>query len=143
MHYNGVFYEAVPWTGEMEWNVDPWGSWKFSARCTSGKRLFEVEVEAVCDEEGVVLRAPTNDGMVYFCRDSFYANVELSLFELEWNKEKKKYVRGKPIIENIKSVQNTGAVEIGGGPYWNPWKGKSRMWRPLKTLVRLPYLLRR
>jgi tocopherol cyclase len=144
VHHNGVFYEAVPWTGDMEWDVDPWGKWSFSGRCTSGKRLFEVEVEAICEENGVVLRAPTSDlGMVYFCRDSFFANVELSLYELVWDKNTKEYVRGNIIIESAKSINRTGAVEIGGGPYWNSWKGKSKMRRPLKTLVRLPYLLRR
>ncbi|GFH61317.1 tocopherol cyclase [Chaetoceros tenuissimus] len=141
IHYNGVFYEAVPWTGDMEWEVDPWGSWKFSAKCTSGKRLFEVDVVATCEEDGVVLRAPTQDlGMVYFCRDSFFANVELSLYELIWDKDKKEYVRGNAILENVKSIERTGAVEIGGGPYWNPWKGKSKMKSFLKSLVKLPYL---
>ena len=142
IHFNGVFYEAVPWMGDMEWEVDPWGSWKFSARCTSGKRLFEVDVVATCEEDGVVLRAPTQDlGMVYFCRDSFFANVELSLYELNWDEEKKEYVRGNAILENVKSIERTGAVEIGGGPYWNPWKGKSKMKPLLKSLVKLPYLL--
>jgi tocopherol cyclase len=144
VHHNGIFYEAVPWTGDMEWDVDPWGSWSFSARCTSGKRLFEIEVQATCDEEGVALRAPTSDlGLVYFCRDSFYSNIELSLYELAWDSKKKEYVRGDTIIKNAKSINKTGAVEIGGGPYWNPWKGKSKMRQPLKTLVQLPYLLRR
>lgn len=144
VHHNGIFYEAVPWTGEMEWDVDPWGSWSFSARCTSGKRLFEVEVKATCDGEGVALRAPTEDlGLAYFCRDSFYADVELSLYELVWDGEKKEHVRGGAIIEKVKSINKTGAVEIGGGPYWNPWKGKSRMRQPLKALVKLPYLFKR
>mmetsp|Transcript_12091 Transcript_12091/g.22623 ORF Transcript_12091/g.22623 Transcript_12091/m.22623 type:complete len:643 (-) Transcript_12091:59-1987(-) len=144
VHLNGVFYEAVPWTGEMEWNVDPWGSWSFSAKCTSGERLFEVEVMAKCEEEGVVLRAPTPDlGLAYFCRDSFYANVELSLYEIDWDKDQRKYVRGNAILDKVKSIARTGAVEIGGGPYWNPWKGKSKMKEPLKTLVKLPYMLQK
>ena len=24
VHYNGIFYEAVPWTGSMSWNVSTW-----------------------------------------------------------------------------------------------------------------------
>jgi len=144
IHHNGIFYEAVPWTGEMKWNVEPWGSWSFSARCTSGKRLFEVEVVAKCDEEGVKLRAPTeNLGMAYFCRDSFYANIELSMYELYWDKKQKKHLRGDPILENVKSMNRTGAVEIGGGPYWNPWKGESKMRQPMKALVKLPYFFQK
>lgn len=144
IHYNGLMYEAVPWTGEMQWNVDPWGSWSFSARCTSGKRLFEVQVEATCEGDGVVLRAPTEDlGMAYFCRDSFYANVEFSMYELQWDKKEKIHTRGDPIIENAKSINQTGAVEVGGGPYWNAWKGESKMRQPMKALVKLPYLFQK
>jgi tocopherol cyclase len=144
VHLNGIFYEAVPWTGEMEWDVDPWGSWSFSAKCTSGERLFEVQVMAKCDEDGVVLRAPTQDlGLAYFCRDSFYANVELSLYEIYWDKHQKQYVRGNAILEKARSIPRTGAVEIGGGPYWNPWKGKSKMKQPMKALVKLPYMFER
>ena len=114
VHYNGIFYEAVPWTSEMSWDVEPWGSWKFLGRCTSGKRKFEVELKAECEEDGVVLRAPAKDeGMVYFCRDSFYANASLSLFELIWDSDKNEYSRGKAIID--RAVSNSAAVEIGGG----------------------------
>lgn len=141
VHCNGTFYEAVPWTGEMEWDVDPWGSWTFSAKCTSGKRLFEVQVVAKCEQEGVVLRAPTQDlGLAYFCRDSFYANVELSLYELVWDPKERRHVRGNIILDKVKSIPKTGAVEIGGGPYWNPWKGRSKMKQPLKAMVKLPYI---
>lgn len=144
VHHNGIFYEAVPWTGEMEWDVDPWGSWSFSAKCTSGEKLFEVQVVAKCEEEGVVLRAPTQDlGLAYFCRDSFYANVELSLYEIYWDKQQQEYIRGKAILEKAKSIPRTGAVEIGGGPYWNPWKGKSKMKQPMKALVKLPYMFQK
>ena len=66
IHYQGTFYEIVPWTGEMEWEV-AWGRWELSGRCTdkSGKCQFEAELVAVTDESGVLLRAPTKDeGMV-------------------------------------------------------------------------------
>ena len=69
IHYEGHFYEIVPWTGEMEWEVDPWGRWEFKGRCTDAKqeRQFEAEIIATTDEgvSGVKLRAPTKDqGMV-------------------------------------------------------------------------------
>ena len=141
VHYNGKFYEAVPWTGTMEWEVSPWGSWILKGRCTKGTRPFEVVIVAECGaEDGVDLRAPTErDGMVYFCRDSFYAETTLTLWELVWDAEKKDYVRadGPPLIDGAKSRQ--GAVEIGGGPWWYTWKGTSAMKQPMKGLVRLPY----
>jgi hypothetical protein len=70
IHYNGTFFEIVPWTGEVEWKVWPWGRWEFRGRCTdkSGKQ-FEAEVVAVTNDDvpGVLLRAPTKDqGMVRF-----------------------------------------------------------------------------
>lgn len=66
IHYNGTFYEIVPWTGEMDWKVWPWGRWEFRGRCTNKSGMqFEAEVVAVTDVPGVLLRAPTKDeGMV-------------------------------------------------------------------------------
>ena len=97
VHCDGVFYEAVPWTGSMEWDVDCWGKWILNGRCTSGKRLFEAEVRATCNQPGVTLRAPTqNDGLAYFCRDSFLADTTLSLWALRWDDDAKDYVRVLP-----------------------------------------------
>ena len=147
VHYNNIFYEAVPWTGTMEWEVTEWGSWKFLGRCTSSglsKRLFEVEVEASCTDDvpGIKLRAPTKDeGMVYFCRDSFYATVTLSLYHLDYDSNLKKYNRSinkPPIIE--KAISHQCAVEVGGGPWWDTWKGKSDMKQPMKSMIQLPYI---
>mmetsp|Transcript_17441 Transcript_17441/g.34974 ORF Transcript_17441/g.34974 Transcript_17441/m.34974 type:complete len:558 (+) Transcript_17441:167-1840(+) len=146
VHYDGVFYEAVPWTGDMEWDVDPWGRWILTGRCTSGTRLFEAQVKATCNPEitpGVTLRAPTKDnGLAYFCRDSFLADTSLSLWQLRWDEEIGDHVRvdGPPIIDCATSKQ--GGIEIGGGPWWDTWKSKSNMKEPMKTLVAFPYLKR-
>ena len=69
IHYNGRFYELVPWTGDSEWAVWPWGRWEFRGKCTDRRadKQFEVEIVAVTEEgvDGVPLRAPTKDrGMV-------------------------------------------------------------------------------
>lgn len=143
IHYNGTFYENVPWTGEMEWDIDPWGRWNFKGRCTSGKRLFEVDVKASCDlDAGVMLRVPTKDyGLEYMCRDTFEGSVSLSLYELEYCKREKDYVRRTdvpPIIEN--AMSHNCAVEVGG-PWDQTWKSKSKMNKLLKLLVKIPYLI--
>ena len=141
---DGVFYEAVPWTGSMEWDVDCWGKWILNGRCTSGKRLFEAEVRATCNQPGVTLRAPTqNDGLAYFCRDSFLADTTLSLWALRWDDDAKDYVRvdGPPIIDCATSKQ--GGVEVGGGPWWDTWKATSNMKQPMRSLVALPYKVSR
>lgn len=140
VHHNGVFYEATPWVGDMTWSISPWGSWVMAGRCTGGVRPFEVELEAYCDAPGVVLRAPTEyDGMQFFCRDSFLANVTLSLWELERDLDSNTFKRGRVIVDKAKSSQ--GAVEVGGGPWWSNWSDASKMKQPMKGMVRLPYRL--
>lgn len=32
IHYDGKFYEFVPWEGNVEWEITPWGSWSMSAQ---------------------------------------------------------------------------------------------------------------
>jgi tocopherol cyclase len=145
IHYNGTFYENVPWTGDMEWDIDTWGRWNFKGRCTSGKRLFEVEVNATCDlDSGVMLRVPTKEyGLEYMCRDTFEGTVTLSLFELEYCRQTKGYVRRPdvpPIIDN--AISHNCAVEVGG-PWNERWKSNSKMNKFLKFLVKLPYLIHR
>lgn len=141
IHYNGTFYEATPWLGTMDWEISDWGYWKMTGKCTGGKHKFYTEFEAVAPNEapGVKLRAPTEkDGMVYFCRDSFLAHVTLRLWDLTWDKELGDWIRGELIVD---AMSQQGAVEIGGGPWWDTWKDKSAMKQPMKGLVRLPYRL--
>merc|ERR1712003_224877 len=51
--------------------------------------LFEVDAVFTCDPEvtkGLKFRAPTPEfGMVYFCRNTFDAEVTLSLWELQYD----------------------------------------------------------
>ncbi len=147
IHCHGNFYEFVPWTSESEWEVDPWGSWKFNGRCTDNKggQKYEADIVVTTDVEGVLLRAPTKDeGMQYFCRDSGFGHAVVSLWELEWDEKSRDYVRSMtkpPLIDKATSRQCT--VEVGGGPWWSTWKVKSQMSPILKKLIRLPYAFRR
>ena len=142
VHYNGKFFEASPLTGTMNWRVKTWGSWVLEGSCTFGDRPFEVKIVYECDSvvtPGLVFRAPTPDeGMVRFCRDTFTANTTLTLWELEWNKASKTYERksGPPLIAGAKSSQ--GGAEVGGGPWWDEWCGKSQLTQPIKFLLRFP-----
>jgi tocopherol cyclase len=142
-HFNGTLYEAVPWLGGMSWEVATWGSWVLRGNSTWGDRPFEVEVVYKCDpatSPGLVFRAPTPDeGLVRFCRDTFEADCTLSLWILEWDDQLKRHVRkaGPPLIDRAKSTQ--GGAEVGGGPWWDDWKGEARLKRPIKALLRVPY----
>jgi tocopherol cyclase len=148
IHHDGNFYEFVPWTSHSEWEVDPWGVWKFRGRCTDNKRGQKFEADIVVttggDVPGVLLRAPTKDeGMQYFCRDSGFGQVTLSLWELEWDSKSCEYIRSPnkpPLIDKATSHQCT--VEVGGGPWWSTWKVNSQMSPFLKKLIRLPYIFR-
>lgn len=147
VHYNGTFYEAVPWTGTMDWKVATWGYWELVGRCTFGDRPFEVKIIYECDPvetPGLVFRAPTPDeGMVRFCRDTFVANTTLSLWELEWNDQLRSFQRklGVPVIDQAKSTQ--GGAEIGGGPWWDDWNGESRLKQPIRFLLQAPVRIKR
>jgi tocopherol cyclase len=143
VHYNGTFYEGVPWTGAMNWKVATWGKWELSGYGL-GRHPFEAVVSYTCDPvttPGLVFRAPTPDeGMVYFCRDTFEATTTLTLWELSWNSSEKKYIRIEPpLIDGATSSQ--GGAEIGGGPWWDDWVGESRLKQPIKGLLRLPFKL--
>jgi tocopherol cyclase len=142
-HFNGTLYEAVPWLGGMSWEVETWGSWVLRGNSTWGDHPFEVEVIYKCNPAttpGLVFRAPTPDrGLVRFCRDTFDADCVVSLWSLEWDGLLNRYVRqaGRPLIDCAKSSQ--GGAEIGGGPWWDVWKGEARLKRPIRFLLRFPY----
>jgi tocopherol cyclase len=146
-HYNGTLYECVPWLGGMEWQVAPWGMWKLRGNNTFCERPFEIEVTYTCDPErtpGLVFRAPTEkEGLVRFCRDTFEADAELSLWELEWDDTSKRYIRkaGPPLVDRARSGQ--GGAEVGGGPWWDVWKREALVKKPIKALLRLPYRFQR
>ena len=143
IHYEGHFYEIVPWTGEMSWEVSPWGRWELRGRCTDKKGSpFEAEIVTVTDNEGVLLRAPTKDeGMQYFCRDSGFGNVILSLWEMRYDEDIGDFVRARIIIDSAQSSQCT--VEVGGGPWWDVWKVNSKMSSTMRRIIRMPMLLKK
>ncbi|CAO2825942.1 unnamed protein product [Amaranthus hypochondriacus] len=78
VHYEGVFYEFVPWNGDVEWEISPWGYWKVSADNGS----YKVELEGRTEDKGVMLKAPTPDtGLIDICRDTCSGQLKLHLWE--------------------------------------------------------------
>eukprot|EP00803_Ostreobium_quekettii_P009211 evm.model.scf_772EXC.8 EVM.evm.TU.scf_772EXC.8 scf_772EXC:60971-64254(+) len=45
VHYKGEFIELVPWSGEVEWEVEPWGSWRMQARNSTAEAELIVETK--------------------------------------------------------------------------------------------------
>ncbi|GAQ89951.1 tocopherol cyclase [Klebsormidium nitens] len=128
VHHQGRHYEFIPWVedGSVSWEIEPWGRWHMT-----GKRAdYEIEILATTSEAGCVLRAPTVDkGLAPFCRDTFFGQLELTIWE------RKGKMRGKVIVHATSSMC---ALEVGGGPWWQTWKKTARYEEPVRSLMDLP-----
>jgi tocopherol cyclase len=107
IHYRGQFYEFVPWNGTVTWEVSPWGVWKMQA--SSGD--LEVELLGTTDKPGTPLRAPTERGLVFACRDTMAGEVTLHL----------KQRQGGRTRTIVKATSSQCGLEIGGGPWDGVW----------------------
>lgn len=54
-----------------------------------------------------------------------------------WEKGPDGEVHQQPLADCI-SEGKSGAVEVGGGPWWSSWKGNAQMAEPVKQLLNLP-----
>jgi tocopherol cyclase len=108
LHYQGKFYEFVPWNSKVTWNIDPWGSWQMQARNSE----FEVELTATTNLPGTLLRAPTEKGLIFCCRDTMNGQLDLELRQLRGDKSK--------II--LKAQSSLCGLETGGGPWEETWR---------------------
>ncbi|MBE9019123.1 tocopherol cyclase [Chroococcidiopsis sp. CCALA 051] len=107
LHYRGKFYEFVPWNSEVTWNIQPWGCWQMQARNAD----YEVILTGTTDLPGTPLRAPTQNGLVFCCKDTMRGQVSLQLYSCRGGK--------KSILEATSSVCG---LEIGGNPWDSAWQ---------------------
>lgn len=108
LHYRGKFYEFVPWNSQVSWNIQPWGRWEMQAR----NEKFEIELSATTDRPGTLLRAPTEQGLVFACRDTMQGLLNLELREL-----------GAKNSETIlKAHSFLCGLETGGGAWEEAWQ---------------------
>ncbi|KAL6006181.1 tocopherol cyclase [Asimina triloba] len=127
VHYNGIFYEFVPWSGLVSWEITPWGYWNISAE----NDLYKVELETITKEPGTPLRAPTVEaGFALACKDTCYGDLRLQIWDKRYDGSK-----GKIVLD---VTSDMAAVEVGGGPWFNTWKGASTMPEQVKRALRLP-----
>jgi tocopherol cyclase len=105
IHYQGQFYEFVPWNGSVHWEIDPWGYWQMTAQ--SGDR--EVTLTGKTDRPGTPLRAPTAAGLVFCCRDTMAGEVTVTLRR-----------SGRVILE---ARSDQCGLEVGGSPWGETWVG--------------------
>ena len=126
LHWRGRFFELVPWEGEVEWRVAPWGRW--TATAAAGDVV--AEMVATCAGQGSPLRAPTADrGLALLCRDSFAGELTVTLY----SRDPDTGARG-PVLATLSSTR--AAVEVGGGPWVGDWAATARMREPFRSLVR-------
>lgn len=110
LHYQGKFYEFVPWNSEVHWDIQPWGRWQMQARNSE----FEVELTATTELPGTPLRAPTENGLIFCCRDTMRGQLSLELRSRSGGKSK--------LILEAKS--SLCGLETGGGPWDEPWQSE-------------------
>ncbi|KAG5562556.1 hypothetical protein RHGRI_005327 [Rhododendron griersonianum] len=127
IHYEGTFYEFVPWNGVVNFEVAPWGHWCMSAE----NETHKVELEATTEDPGTTLRAPTSEGgLAPACKDTCFGDLRLQLWERRYDGSK-----GKLILD---VTSNMAAVEVGGGPWFSTWKGKTSSPELVNRALNLP-----
>ncbi len=103
IHYRGQFYEFVPWNSTVRWQIQPWGRWQMQAFNSE----YEVSLTATTDLPGTPLKAPTKQGLIFFCQDTMQAEIQLKL-----------YKKGTLILEANSSLCG---VETGGNGWDKVW----------------------
>nr|WKR37732.1 vitamin E 1-1 [Plukenetia volubilis] len=127
VHFDGKFYEFVPWNGGVSWEVSPWGYWFFTAE----NETHLVEVETTTRDPGSPLLAPTAEvGLAPACKDTCFGDLKLQMWERRYDGTK-----GKKILD-VRS--DMAAVEVGGGPWFNTWKGKTTSPELLRRALKVP-----
>ncbi|KAK8523374.1 hypothetical protein V6N13_113315 [Hibiscus sabdariffa] len=127
VHYDGIFYEFVPWNGVLNWEIAQWGYWNIAAENTT----HMVEIEATTTDSGTTLRAPTVEaGLAPACKDTCSGDLTLKIWEKNAGGSK-----GKLILD-VKS--DMAALEVGGGPWFNTWKGKTTTPEAIKSALQVP-----
>lgn len=104
IHYQGKFYEFVPWNSKVHWEIHPWGYWHMTAENSH----YHVELTGTTTHPGTVLRAPTQEGLIYCCKDTMRGHVTLKLRD-----------RSNLILEAQSSVCG---LEVGGLPWNEVWR---------------------
>ncbi|MCH2048473.1 MAG: tocopherol cyclase family protein [Trichodesmium sp. ALOHA_ZT_67] len=107
IHYQGKFYEFVPWNSEVYWQIQPWGEWQMQAK----NDLFEVELTATTNHSGTLLRAPSEQGLIFLCRDTMRGHLTLKLKEVRDS-------HSKLILE---ARSDLCGLEVGGGSWEQAW----------------------
>lgn len=106
IHYRGKFYEFVPWNASVHWEIKPWGYWRMWAENAD----YTVEVTGITDLPGTPLRAPTQNGLIFACRDTMQGEITLTLRQKHSD---------SLVLEAFSSL---GGLETGGTGWDGVWR---------------------
>ncbi len=101
IHYQGQFYEFVPWNSQVNWRIEPWGCWQMWAR----NERYQVTLTGTTARPGTPLRAPTPTGLTICCRDTMHGDLHLEL-----------QTRTGETVVTARS--RYGGLEVGGDLPW-------------------------
>jgi len=107
IHHREQFYEFVPWNATLSWHILPWGYWHMQAESAN----YRVELTGTTTRSGLTLRAPTDQGLAYCCRDTAQGQIHLTL----WRKQ------SPGLAPILTATSHQGGLEIGGGPWSETW----------------------
>jgi tocopherol cyclase len=108
VHYQGKFYEFVPWNSKVNWKIHPWGEWQMWA----SNAEYAVELTAITDQPGTPLRAPTQQGLIFCCRDTMRGKVQLKLYQRQNS-------QSQLLLE---AQSDLCGLETGGAPWDGIWQ---------------------
>lgn len=104
IHHRGKFYEFAPWNAEVRWQIQPWGRWAMQAE----NEEFAVEAIATTAETGTLVRTPSEQGLIFCCRDTMQGQLTLRLRDRQ----------GKT---RLAAQSCTAGLEVGGQPWERAW----------------------
>jgi tocopherol cyclase len=104
IHYQGQFYEFVPWNAQIHWQIDPWGKWQLQATNPN----FTIELVGTTDLPGTMVQVPTVNGLASCCRDTTRGLLSVILRD-----------RQGEVIVSANSL--LAGLETGGSPWPAVW----------------------
>jgi tocopherol cyclase len=110
IHYRNAFYDFMPWNAQVRWTIEPWGYWHMQAE--NDGHTVELTASAP-DQKGTLVRAPTQQGLAFVCRDTTRGQLRLKLWR------QRKLAEPELVLD---AYSDLGCLEVGGEPWQQTWR---------------------